>query len=165
MLFRSNPTLSTRQEVFKKGADALRKQLAGIPAFKNIMNEYRFNIEAAESLLEAARKAGNQRIFTLFDAVVGGTSILLGVGATATGVTAAIGALTTTATANIWNPVGWIIGGGLLIYGGWYFFDKAFTVEPPAIVSFLAFRPYSSDQLKNLGCQKFEVSQESKRAT
>lgn len=73
--FKDSPTLSQKQAVFKVGADKLRKELAEVPGMKDIMNEYRFNIEAADSLVREAARRGNNRIFGLFDAVVGGTSI------------------------------------------------------------------------------------------
>ena len=73
--FKESPTLSQKQAVFKVGADKLRRELAEVPGMKDIMNEYRFNIEAADSLVKEAARRGNNRIFGLFDAVVGGTSI------------------------------------------------------------------------------------------
>ena len=73
--FRGSPTMSPKQAIFKEGADMLRKRLAEIPGMKGVMNEYRFNIEAADSLITEAARRGNNKIFGLFDAVVGGSSI------------------------------------------------------------------------------------------
>lgn len=73
--FRSSPILSPKQAIFKEGADSLRRKIAEVPGMKEIMNEYRFNIEAADTLVSEAAKRGNTRILSLFDAVVGGSSI------------------------------------------------------------------------------------------
>lgn len=73
--FRMSPTLGTKQAVFKEGANSLRRKIAEVPGMRDIMNEYRFNIEAAENLLTEAARRGNTKIFGLFDAFVGGSSI------------------------------------------------------------------------------------------
>lgn len=73
--FRSNPNLTLKQGSFKEGADFLRSKLSQIPELQDVMKQYSFYIKAANDLTEEAAKRGNQRIFTLFDAVVGGSSI------------------------------------------------------------------------------------------
>lgn len=73
--FLANTRLAPKQEVYKKAADNLRGKLSKIEGVGDLMNEYRFNIEAMNSLVKEAARRGNTKIFSLFDGMVGGTSI------------------------------------------------------------------------------------------
>jgi len=73
--FRESAKLSNKQGIFKVASNELRVKLAQLPGFKNIMAEYKFYIDAADGLVKEAARRGNARIFSLFDAIVGGTSI------------------------------------------------------------------------------------------
>lgn len=74
--FRTSAVLGPKQAIFKASADKIRTKLASdVPGLKQIMGDYKFYIDAADSLIAEAARRGNQRIFSLFDAVVGGTSL------------------------------------------------------------------------------------------
>lgn len=73
--FRLDPSLSKSQGALKNAANYLRGKLAEIPELKSLMKEYKFYIDAFDTLAEQAAKAKNQKILTLFDAIVGGTSM------------------------------------------------------------------------------------------
>jgi len=84
-----------------------------------------------------------------------GVAVVSVTGAVAGGATVAAAV----ATANFWNPVGWVIGAGLLIGAGVYAAYTATHPGNPEWISFLAFRPYNVDELKNLSCEKLAVNQ------
>lgn len=74
--FRSSAVLGPKQAIFKAAADKLRGKLASdVPGLAKIMKDYKFYIDSADSLVGEAARRGNNRIFSLFDAVVGGSSI------------------------------------------------------------------------------------------
>jgi len=73
--FRLNAKLTEKQASYKQAADYLRSKLAEIPELKSLMTEYKFYINAADSLVSEAVRRNNARVLTLFDAIVGGTSI------------------------------------------------------------------------------------------
>ena len=78
--FRLNPKLTTKQAFFKNIADKIRGMLAdNVPGLKETMGEYKFYIDVADDLIGEAARRGNQKIFNLFDAVVGGSSIGAGI--------------------------------------------------------------------------------------
>lgn len=87
--FRLNTNLTSKQQSFKEAANYLRGKLAEIPELKNIMNEYRFYINAVDDLIAEAARRGNTRIISLFDAVVGGSSIGAGLPGAGLGLLAA----------------------------------------------------------------------------
>ena len=74
--FRQSTTLGPKQAIFKTAADKLRGRLANeVPGLKETMKEYKFYIDTADNLVAEAAKKGNTRIFSLFDAIVGGSSL------------------------------------------------------------------------------------------
>ncbi|MGV8086312.1 MAG: hypothetical protein ACP5N1_01650 [Candidatus Woesearchaeota archaeon] len=104
-------------------------------------------------------------------ATAGGTAALLGVAATGYGTYAGIGLITsittgatTVAAANFWNPVGWVVGGVVLVGAGVYVLVEAFSPENPEWIAYIAFRPYDSEELKNLECDQIVVNQMSNAA-
>jgi hypothetical protein len=91
----------------------------------------------------------------------------LGAAITATAASAtavAAGTATTVAVVNFWNPVGWIVGAGLVIGAGVFAVYKATHPVDPEWVSFMAFRPYTVESLQNLSCEKLAVNQMSNAA-
>jgi len=101
----------------------------------------------------------------------GGTAVALGVAAGYVGTTAGIGVVTSIATgattiaaANFWNPVGWTIGGVVLVAGGAYILKEAFTPKDPEWISYIAFRPYNAKELDSLECDQMVVNQLSNAA-
>jgi len=93
---------------------------------------------------------------------LGTAAVAYGVGATAT---AAVGVIAGAAAINIWNPVGWVLAGGLAVYAGYYVIEKATTVKEPGWIAQVVFRPYDVQEIKDLGCQKIDVNQESHQNT
>jgi hypothetical protein len=89
--FRLNTKLSPKQEAYKMAADSLRKSLADqVPNIKSLMNEYRFNIDAFDSLVKEAVKRNNLRLLGLTDILVGGGGIASGFPGTGLGAMFAI---------------------------------------------------------------------------
>jgi len=95
-----------------------------------------------------------------------GISIALGLTATGTGAVIGIGLITsivtgatTVAAANFWNPIGWVAAGVALTGAGVYVMDQVFTPKDPVWVSYVAFRPYNSEELNNLECDQMVVNQ------
>ena len=99
----------------------------------------------------------------------GGTYGVGAVGAAVGSVSTAVAGGTSVAAAvaavDFWNPIGWAVGGALLVGAGIYALDKAVTPTEPEWVSFLAFRPYNTDELNSLGCEKLDVNQMSNAGT
>lgn len=96
--FRTDPKLTSKQAFFKDTADKVRGMLAdNVPALRETMKEYKFYIDAADDLIGEAARRGNQRIFNLFDAFVGGSSIGAGVPFTGIGLLAALRTIQTPA--------------------------------------------------------------------
>ena len=62
------------------------------------------------------------------------------------------------------NPVGWVIGGSAAIYLGVKMIEESFDVQQPETIQYVAFRPYNTEELNNLDCQKLEVNQMSNSA-
>lgn len=79
--------------------------------------------------------------------------------AAASAAAVAAGTATTVAVVNFWNPVGWVVGAGLLIATGTYAVYKATHPTDPEWVSFIAFRPYTTEDMQNLGCERMVVNQ------
>jgi hypothetical protein len=70
--FRPNAHISVGQEDFKAASDQLRGKLNSIPGMKEVMNEYRFNIEALNSLAKEAARRGNSAVINLIDTALFG---------------------------------------------------------------------------------------------
>ncbi len=70
--FRSDPILSSKQEMFKVGADNVRGELAKLSGVKNLMNEYRIYIQAFDSIVQDAVRRDNRNLINLTDLIVGG---------------------------------------------------------------------------------------------
>ena len=79
--FRESPKLSLKQGIFKNAANQLREKLTKISGLKDLMKDYKFYIDVADGLVAEAARRGNTKIFSLFDAMVGGSSIGGGLGA------------------------------------------------------------------------------------
>jgi len=60
------------------------------------------------------------------------------------------------------NPVGWIIGSaGLVTIGTIGLYNALFNTENPEWVSFIVFKPYTNQELQNIGCEQLPVNQQS----
>jgi len=57
------------------------------------------------------------------------------------------------------NPAGWIVLGSFVAYGGYELLTESTNIKKPETVQFIAFRPYTAEELKNLDCEKMEVNQ------
>lgn len=68
--FNPGQKLSQTQANFKYFADATRKELSKIPGVKDLMNEYRFNIEALDTIAKEAAKQGNTQLLSLIDSML-----------------------------------------------------------------------------------------------
>lgn len=68
--FNPGQKLSQTQQNFKYFSDEVRKSLTKIPGMKAIMNEYRFNIEALETIAKEAAKQGNTQLLSLIDSML-----------------------------------------------------------------------------------------------
>ncbi len=68
--FNPGQKLSQTQQNFKYFADSLRSKIAKIPGMKETMNEYRFSIEALDTLAKEAAKQGNSQILSLIDSML-----------------------------------------------------------------------------------------------
>lgn len=63
-------SLSQSQENFKYWSDHVRQALSkDVPGIKKIMNDYRFNIEALESISKEATRRGNNQVLGLIDSI------------------------------------------------------------------------------------------------
>jgi len=91
----------------------------------------------------------------------GGIEILLGTAAVGAGVSSAIGMIGTAAAVNFWNPLGWVLGGAVLIGTGIYVASEALSHDETVWRSYIKFKPYNSDELRTLGCEKAPVNQQS----
>lgn len=117
-----DPVLSAKQEALKTAADKLRGELATQIkgevvyngkkiSFADLMDEYRFNIDAFDALVADAKRRGNTKLLNLTDMIVGGGGLAGGYPGTGLGAAAGIRAfqtpvaLTNTA-AFVQNPFG-----------------------------------------------------------
>jgi DNA-binding transcriptional regulator YhcF (GntR family) len=62
-------TLSQGQENFKYWSDTVRGLLKKIPGMEKTMNDYRFDIEALETLAKEASRRGNNQLISLIDSI------------------------------------------------------------------------------------------------
>lgn len=81
--------LSQSQANFKFLSDALRKRVNAIPGMKDVMNDYRFYIDALEALANEAKRRGNRQVLSLIDSLFFSTG--LASGNPALGITAGVG--------------------------------------------------------------------------
>lgn len=94
--FLSDSNLSPMQEGLKKLANDLRGNLAKqVPGIEDLMNEYRFNIQAFDDLAELAVKRNNAKIINLTDILVGGGGLASGFPGTGIGAMTALRAFQT----------------------------------------------------------------------
>lgn len=70
--YRPSTHLSIGQEDFKKAADQLRGVVNAVPGMEGTMNEYRFYIQALESLAKEAAKRSNAAVINLIDTALFG---------------------------------------------------------------------------------------------
>jgi hypothetical protein len=96
----------------------------------------------------------------------GGITMILGTAAVVGNSGAAVGALVSIATGaaevgaiNAWNPVGWVLLGAAAVIGGYLAIDAATSPTNPQWMSFIVFRPYTTDDMQSLGCEKIAVNQ------
>lgn len=73
--FRMSTKLSEKQAIFKSAADNIRGELSKVVGLKDIMKEYKMYINFADDLIAEGARRGNTKIVTLFDAIVGGSSM------------------------------------------------------------------------------------------
>lgn len=94
--FLSDANLTPMQEGIKKLSNDLRGNLAKqIPGIADLMNEYRFNIQAFDDLAELAIKRNNAKIINLTDILVGGGGLASGFPGTGIGMMTALRAFQT----------------------------------------------------------------------
>lgn len=76
--FNPSAKLSTSQMNFKILSDKLRGKLAEIPEFAKTMNDYRFNIEALDSIAKESARQGNRRVLGMVDTTLVGGGLISG---------------------------------------------------------------------------------------
>lgn len=84
--FSENAKLAPLQDIFKTAANKLRGRLAKVPGMEKIMNEYRFNIEGEDAIVQEIARTTRGKVIGLPDAVLMGGSMNnpVGLGAWAT---------------------------------------------------------------------------------
>ena len=94
--FMSDTNLTPMQEGLKGLTNNLRGNLAKqVPGIEDLMNEYRFNIQAFDTLAELAIKRNNAKIINLTDILVGGGGMASGFPGTGIGAAFAMRAFQT----------------------------------------------------------------------
>lgn len=69
-------SLSQNQENFRYWSDSVRGVLAKVPGMAKVMDQYRFSIEALESIAKEAARRGNNQLIGLIDSMfIGATAI------------------------------------------------------------------------------------------
>jgi len=69
------------------------------------------------------------------------------------------------AVALVSNPAGWVVlGVGVAFAGGYLVYEALTGGDSPEWISYISFRPYNTDELKALGCEKLDVNQMSGKA-
>jgi hypothetical protein len=95
--FRTSSKLGEKQMTFKNAADSIREKLSKVEGLGDIMKEYKTYINFADNLVSEGARRGNTKIVSLFDAIVGGSSMGANVPGTGLGLLAALRTIQTPA--------------------------------------------------------------------
>ena len=83
--FDPGASLSLGQSNFKYWSNIVRSKLSKVPGLQDIMSEYKFNIEAMESLAREASRRGNAQVVGFLDSIFLGGGLAVGEPITAVG--------------------------------------------------------------------------------
>jgi len=72
--------MAVKQEVLKDAANSIRTELYKTPGLKKLMNEYRFFIEAFDSIADTGIRRQNAKVVNLADLLIGGGGMMAGGG-------------------------------------------------------------------------------------